>query len=402
MARICDYDGAMRSARPVGWSFPPLDAELGLLWPRVTPRLVGQIARLGAACGSFAEAQAMLSELLGVVLTADTVRRITEDVGRKAAALIAAESERLHREMPEPAARLVDPFLQVSIDGVMVPLVGGVWGEVKGVVSGRIEQREGGPKAVALSYFARLADADRFIAEARAEMYERGTEVARTVVAVSDGAEWIQRFLDEHCPQAVRIIDWTHAANYVRRAGEALFGVATADCAAWTRTQLDLLWGGEARSVVAEMAALEDASERLKPLREARHYLEKRLAMLQYEAFRKLGYPIGSGIAESANKLLVEERLKGPGMHWKPENVDPMLALRCSAASGRWQRDWATIRAAMRRPCRRRPLPPPPPTTALTPPPPIPGRLHVAVFDAQHRPTNAHPWKGRPTVRAKT
>ena len=39
-------------------------------------------------------------------------------------------------------------------------------------------------------------------------------------------------------------------------------------------------------------------------------YLEKRVGQLRYAAFRAQGYPIGSGIVESANKLVVEARLK--------------------------------------------------------------------------------------------
>jgi hypothetical protein len=39
-------------------------------------------------------------------------------------------------------------------------------------------------------------------------------------------------------------------------------------------------------------------------------YLEKRLAQIQYATFAAHGYPLGSGSVESANKLVVEARLK--------------------------------------------------------------------------------------------
>ena len=35
---------------------------------------------------------------------------------------------------------------------------------------------------------------------------------------------------------------------------------------------------------------------------------------------------IGSGATESANKVVVEARLKGPGMHWASFHLNPMLA----------------------------------------------------------------------------
>jgi hypothetical protein len=373
-----------------------------LLPQRCTPRLVEQIARLGASCVSFGEAQTLLADLLQVELSSETVRRITETVGRHAVTLESAEAVALTRSLAAPAAAVVDRLQQVSVDGVLVPLAGGTWEEVKCVAIGRVEATAAGPRAVDLSYFARLADADRFIAEANVEMHHRGTEKAREVVAVTDGAEWIQRYLDAHCPAALRIIDWAHAAGYLSAAGQALFGIGTPDGIAWTETQRDLLWEGQAEAIVAELRRLDDTSERLKPLREAAHYLQKRLDMLHYAAFRAGGYPIGSGIVESANKLLVESRLKGPGKHWARPNVDPMLGLRCMTANRRWATRWPTIRTAMRRPHRHRPKPLPPRPTPPIPEPVVPGRLYVAVYDSDRKPTNAHPWKRRPACRAKT
>ena len=63
-------------------------------------------------------------------------------------------------------------------------------------------------------------------------------------------------------------------------------------------------------------------------VREHLSYLRKRLALMRYPLFRQAGWPIGSGMVESANKLVVEARLKGSGMRWKRSNVNPMLALR--------------------------------------------------------------------------
>jgi len=42
-------------------------------------------------------------------------------------------------------------------------------------------------------------------------------------------------------------------------------------------------------------------------------YLAKRYEQIQYPTFATLGYPIGSGIVESANKLVVEARLANGG-----------------------------------------------------------------------------------------
>lgn len=43
-------------------------------------------------------------------------------------------------------------------------------------------------------------------------------------------------------------------------------------------------------------------------------YLGSRKEQIRYAAFREQGLPIGSGMVESAGKLLVEARMKGSGM----------------------------------------------------------------------------------------
>ena len=77
-------------------------------------------------------------------------------------------------------------------------------------------------------------------------------------------------------------------------------------------------------------------------------YLEKRAGHMQYPAFQAAGWPIGDGAVESANKLVVEARLKGSGMHWERSHVDPMLALRNIVCSDRWDEAWPQIVLHMR------------------------------------------------------
>jgi hypothetical protein len=60
------------------------------------------------------------------------------------------------------------------------------------------------------------------------------------------------------------------------------------------------------------------------------------VAEMQYPRFRAEGWPIGSGMVESAHKLVVEDRLKGEGMHWADVNVNPLLALRNAVCNDRW------------------------------------------------------------------
>jgi len=78
-------------------------------------------------------------------------------------------------------------------------------------------------------------------------------------------------------------------------------------------------------------------------------YLEKRVQQIDYPRFVACQWPIGSGMVESANKLVVEERLKGAGMHWAEGNVNGMLALRNAICSDRWVEVWTQIEEDQRR-----------------------------------------------------
>jgi hypothetical protein len=159
-------------------------------------------------------------------------------------------------------------------------------------------------------------------------------------------------------------------------------------------------------------------------------YLEKRQDQIRYAEFAAAGYPIGSGAVESANKLVVEARLKGSGMHWARPHVTPLVALRALVCSDRWETDWPalvaelrrqpTVRRAQRRAARRalaappvlaeppRPLPavaPADPVTGESAAPPHPTTPpRPAPTAGRWRPAADHPWRKRllPERRAVT
>jgi hypothetical protein len=81
-------------------------------------------------------------------------------------------------------------------------------------------------------------------------------------------------------------------------------------------------------AILAELRLLVESLPQSADLAEHLTYLEKREALMQYSLFQAAGWPIGDGAVESSNKLVVEARLKGSGMHWARPHVNPMLALR--------------------------------------------------------------------------
>ena len=58
------------------------------------------------------------------------------------------------------------------------------------------------------------------------------------------------------------------------------------------------------------------------------NYLEERAWMMDYRQLRREGYFIGSGLIESACKMLVAARCKLAGMHWRHHNAAAIALLR--------------------------------------------------------------------------
>ena len=220
----------MRTVRPAGPVFFPLDDELGLLPGDLTPSLLESLVRLGTWL-PFRPTAWMLAHFTRVRVGTTTARRLTTQAGAAYEALQTAQVEQLERELPAapqgPAVQLL------SVDGAMVPLVGGEWAEVKtlalGVVEEPIVNRRGEPEVhtTDLSYFSRLTDHETFGRLATVETHRRGTETAGVVCAVVDGAEWEQGFIALHRPDAVRILDWGHAIEYLAAAAQAAYGAGT-------------------------------------------------------------------------------------------------------------------------------------------------------------------------------
>jgi len=346
--------------------FSPLDEELKLLSGPFTPSLVESMVWLGTWM-PFVPVTKGIDYFTKVTISEPTARRKAEQAGEAYVEVQTAQVEVIERDLPESPK---GPALQLmSVDGAMVPLLHKKWGEVKTLVIGTVGQpvlRKGEWEVHTdeLSYFSRMTDHEKFARLATVEAHRRGTENALKVCAVNDGAEWEQKFVDYHRADAVRILDWGHSAEHMAGVGRAMYGMDTPDSKEWLKRQLDELKKGDSDKVVAQLSRLRDElaggagqgaqADALKVVEANLEYFEKRREQIRYAEFERLGYPIGSGAVESGNKLVVEARMKGSGMHWAPQNVDPMVALRDVACSDRWEEAWPQISGRMRQRCRER------------------------------------------------
>lgn len=333
----------MADAPSAAPAFFPLDEQLALLPGKLTPQLHGWLVRLSSWM-PFARAAQLLTDFTLVPVSEATARRLSESAGSSYVVLQTEEAARIQRDDPEAPAQ--PARLVLSADGAMVPLLHGEWAEVKTLAIG--EPTADGCMSL-LSYFSRLTDAATFGEQALVEVHRRGVLRTPLVAAVTDGAEWLQGFVDLHAQQAVRILDFAHVAQRVSALGQLLYGEGSAEARAWLPLQLQRLKEQGAVEVLSEMRRQQAGHAKSSELEPHLVYLEKRQKQMEYGAFVAGGWPIGSGMVESANKLVVEARLKGSGMHWAREHVNSMLALRNLEGSERWEEGWGQMQARRRR-----------------------------------------------------
>ena len=297
----------------------------------------------------FRFAAELLRDLLRVTVSKSKAERYTEASGAAYVAVQAEEADQIERRRQMPGSDKI----VISADGAMVPLLHGEWAEVKTFVIGEVlppvwEKDEWVVHTKKLSYFSRLVNSERFEHLTLSEFHRRGVENSREVGALMDGADWLQGFVDYQCFRAVRILDFPHAGQRIGQVAEAVFGEATAETRQWTSEQLYQLKYQGPTEVLTKIRELQEQQPKPGVIQENLAYLEKRQTQMQYPIFQQQGWPIGSGIVESGNKLVVEARLKGADMHWKRENVDRVLALRNIICSDSWSQEWPRIEKRLR------------------------------------------------------
>lgn len=299
-----------------------------------------------ASCLPFEQAARLLSDLLGVQVNAETARRIAEQMGAWMEVAQLAETDL--SAPPEAHASPDQPALErcaLSVDGAMISLVHKQWVEVRTLAIGNPGNQphpdgEAEVHVSQLSYFSSLSDASTFIELAAGEIRRRKVAQARQVCAVTDGAEWCQAVVDRHRPDAVRILDFPHAAEHLSALLEGCSQASIHVPEHMLSRCLQVLKHRGPAALVRMADRLPASLAPHKGIEVQVEYLQKRTALMQYPRFQAEGWPIGSGMVESANKLVVQARLKGSGMHWERKHVNPLLALRLAVCNDRWAEMW--------------------------------------------------------------
>jgi hypothetical protein len=234
-----------------------------------------------------------------------------------------------------------------SIDGGRVHIRGesvqdAVWRELKAgawfVTRAQPPVRPDGEwsiRAENIHYYTDICDVEAFSRLVWSTGVQQHAQLAEELIILGDGARWIWDMVAEHFPQAVQIVDWFHACEYL----EAVAKVAFKDepqREAWVTQTKTALWEGRLDDVIAACQQHVTPNRDNDPARKAVTYYTNNRQRMDYPTYRANGYHIGSGTIESGIKQIGTHRMKVAGAIWNLEPARKVAKARAAYLSGQW------------------------------------------------------------------
>lgn len=338
--------------------FSPLVSQLNVKERNWSESIIREMTWLSGVAGSYEQAAAIMTRIGKLVIDDSTLWR---HVSARGAMLQQAEEMRKEKAMglprrwepPQQASPTADR-LGVGIDGAMVNIRGEGWREFKVGAVYEIAERtiqdaitgEWATVACAVnnSYVAQLGEAQEFGPLLWSEAQARGWEAARYTQTIGDGAQWIWNLADEFFAFSLRTVDWFHGSAYLHTAAYLLFPNTPAASTRWLKRAKTQLFQGQAATLAETLAAKLVANPALATpeLTAVLSYFRNNHQRMQYLEFRENGFPIGSGMVESAAKQF-KARFTGPGMRWSRTGLQRLIPIRSAVLSHAFDRLWLSV-----------------------------------------------------------
>jgi hypothetical protein len=210
------------------------------------------------------------------------------------------------------------------MDGVMLH-VDGDWHEAK---VGCVYQTDPLGNGIKSRYIATMERSAQFGRHLCVLGHQSGTDRCHDLATVADGAEWIWQEVGKYFPRSVQVLDYYHAAEHLWEAARLRFGEGSVEALDWMKEQKERLLNDQADLVICEV-------EQWRPRQPHKCVVRKRLIdylrthrhRMNYGTLKRDGYHIGSGMAESACKNVVQTRMKRAGMRWSGPGAEAKLQM---------------------------------------------------------------------------
>lgn len=327
----------------------PLDNKFGLR-PNAMSAEMERLAALVGVQLPFAQASALFSELTLVGLSDQSMDKATQSYGRVVQEIEGNLYQQTLEHEPIEAHQTAPPLrLYGSVDGGRVQtraakgepqpwreLKIGAWFEA----SGQPPKHPNGAwtiQAHNITYYSDILPAEQFGDILWATGVQRAADRVVELIMLGDGARWIWDLVDLHFPDAIQIVDWFHACEYLAPVAKQAFKDTTQQ-QQWLIRVHDDLWHGKLDAVIA--ACRQHVQAPLKReddfAQQAVTYYQNNRQRMDYPTYRSNGYQIGSGTIESAVKQIASQRMKVSGARWNVQSARFVAKARAAFLSGHW------------------------------------------------------------------
>lgn len=323
--------------------------------PVLTPgaREVSSLAGIQESFGKAAERT--LRKLAGLRLCESTVERTTEAAGERLGELLeggAVFGEKETWDWNRDSRGRSCAYVSVDATGIMMQGPGGTKVDGRMVYVGMIYNPQ--PRGADEQTLAKPCDGVRYLAglytlnELGLEMRRQGAHVgmdaAEQWIALTDGGNGLEHFIDVNFPRAQKILDFQHAVEHLAELAKLLRAGAAAEklLGAWSHT-LKHAGGATLTKVIERLDRGKMTPEAQGVYDKLLNYLHKNVARMDYPTYLRRGWQIATGAVESACKNVVNQRLCQGGMRWGEDGSDAVAHLRALYRSDadQWDAFWA-------------------------------------------------------------
>jgi hypothetical protein len=332
----------------------PWDTTLRLSPLRLTPA-AEEVTALAGVQESFGKAaDRTLHKLAGLQLCESTVERTTEAAGTRLGQWL-AQGRVFGPKTPwtwhGDAAGRSCAYVSLDATGILMQGPLGAKAEGRMVYVGMIfnpQPRSATEEALSkpcdgVRYLAGLYDLDELGLQLRRQGAQVGMDTAEQWIALTDGGNGLEGFVDVHFPRAVKILDFQHVTTHLASFAKQ-FRPDTSEklLAAWCHT-LKHAGGAVMIRVLQRLDRKQMTAEVRQGHDEVLGYLRKNEGRMDYPTYWRNGWQIASGAVESACKTVVNQRLCLGGMRWGEEGSDAVAHLRALYRSDpdQWDAFWA-------------------------------------------------------------
>ncbi len=332
-----------------------LDEDLDIEDKRKSP-LVRYWADLLGTATPFDEAKATLEKIRGISISAKQIELSTESLGAR---ITKSHEEnikdiKLNKNGEVPPAEIMlnlnsERTVYIETDGCHIN-TDNEWKECKTFMLFELDKiSETEHRLRDKLYYSTMKDASEIKRQLKYHL-ERycGTDEVK-IVCIGDGAKWIWNIVAELFPKEIypsgiiEIIDWYHAKEKLVEIKKEIFGDSEKGKLFLEECESYLIKGNieTIEQLLEQLRDKQELAGRKEFVDEKLHYFMSNKNKMRFDKFKKHGLCIGSGAIESANKYVVQRRLKQPGMKWNEENANYMVHLRAEYINGDFEKHYA-------------------------------------------------------------